>query len=95
MVDLEKARLHAEFGRAVRITDEVQVRALLDLRARAALGSGRRVAVFRYPSWESAEAYKRFNESRYRLRVLGPYDTVLGPVCVLDLGVADGGVWRG
>lgn len=90
VADVERESLRARYGRPVRITDEVQVRALLDLRARAELGSGRKVAVFRYPSVASAEAYKEFNRLRFPgTRVLGPYDTVLGPVCVLDLGPAD------
>lgn len=85
---VDKASLRLAFGRPERITDEVVVRGLLNLAARAELGDGRRVAVFRYASVEGARAYARFNRERYGLRVVGPLDTVSGPVCVLDLGPA-------
>lgn len=86
----ERARLRLVFGQPERITDEVVVRGLLNLAARSDLGSGRKVAVFRYASREAAEAYARHNRDRYGLRVVGPLDTVAGPVNVLDLGPSNG-----
>lgn len=85
-VRAEKARLRLAYGRPERITDEVVVRGLLSLGARAEVGDGRRVAVFRYGSWDAARAFAEFNRRVYGLRVVGPFDAAGGPVCVLDLG---------
>lgn len=87
---VERVALRLRYGRPERITSEVTVRGMLNHFARAELGSGRRVVVFRYASREGAEAYARVNRERLGLRVLGPFDTASGPVNVLDLGPARG-----
>ncbi len=83
-----RVELRWRYGQPTRITSEAVVRGLLAGPAQAGVGSGRRVAVFRYRSREAAEAYARVNRVRYGLTVFGPFDTVFGPVCVIDLGEA-------
>lgn len=79
---IRRFQLRQRYGAPVRVDTAGVLRAAHGLRRSI---HPRDAAAFRYPSPAAAEAYSEANREFWGHTVLGPYETEVGPVVVVDL----------